>query len=112
MLVIEGYAGKSLEVAKYIDSLGSQSVLIISCDDKAFNGLSKNNVFYYTETDIKNIVETIGFYTFKHIIFYQNVKREDIDTFKRLEGVFGLEAVLTVQTPDSENPREVTMYNV
>ena len=116
MLVIEGYAGKSLEVAKYIDGLENQDVLIITNDKLALNsmiGQTKNNVFFTEKSKIKDIEDVIGLNSrFKHVIFYQNVKMEDIDIYKNIEHVFDLQSVLTVQTPDRENPREVTTYSV
>lgn len=114
MLVIEGVAGKSLEVAKHIGTL-NDDVLVITNDRLTLNSMNagKGNMFYVEMSSIEDIKKVLEMnFKFKHVVFYQNVKREDIRIYKEIEDLFSLKAVLTVQTPDRENPREVTKYTV
>lgn len=116
MLVIEGYVGKSLEVEKYIGTLENQDVLIIAKDKLVLNSMlsqNKNRVYFTEQSNVKDIEDIIGLNSkFKHVIFYQNVKKEDISTYKNIEHIFDLQAVLTVQTHDRENPIGIKKYNV
>lgn len=116
MLIIEGYSGKSLEVAKYVDALDNQYVLIITNDKSALNSItctSHSRVYFTEQSNVEDIENLLKFNNmFNHVIFYQNVEKEDIDIYKELERKFDLEAILTVQSHDRENPREVTKYTV
>lgn len=115
MLVIEGYAGKSLEVEKYIETLVNQDVLIFTNDKQVFNYLvsESNNVYITEQFDAKDVEKVLGLNDrFSHVIFYLNVKKEDVDIYKKLEHAYDLKAVLTVQTHDRENPREISKYFV
>ena len=117
MLVIEGFAGKSLEVAKYIEKLGDD-VLIVTHDKLAINSMRAGKQVYFMESsDVEDIKKALKLHPkFEHVVFYQNVSRKDIEIYKEIEEFYGLKAVLTVQTPNnenySENPRKVTTYNV
>jgi hypothetical protein len=125
MLVIEGFAGKSLVVQEYLETLDCEKVL--TCDREIMNlnhlnfAKVKPDVFVIRVTDgevdefIEGFRETIkleGNQGFNDVVFYMNTTRDNIDKFKALEDEFGFNAVLTVQTPDRENPREVIKYNV
>jgi regulatory protein YycH of two-component signal transduction system YycFG len=127
MLVIEGYAGKSLKVFEYLESLDCDKVLI--CDREhmnlsAFNYENiKPDVFciritddYEIDTFIKNFREHMELNNeekFHNIIFYMNTTKDNISKFKALEDEFKLNAVLTVQTPDmGGKPREVSIYSI
>lgn len=119
MLVIEGYQGKSLEVAKYIDTLENQTVLVITNDESSLNMLNqtKNSVYIAEQSDVEDMKDIIKSAIklnnkFKHVIFHQNVKKEDIYVYKNIEQRFNLQSVLTVQTHDRENPREIAKYTV
>src|SRR5690606_11323183 len=121
MLVIEGYAGKSLVLQDYLETLDCEKVLTCDKETMNLNHLNfdkiKSDVYVIRVTDgevddfIEGFKETIELNEnngFNDVIFYMNTTRENIPKFKALEDEFGFKAVLTVQTPDRENPRELT----
>jgi hypothetical protein len=124
MLVIEGYTGKSLVVQKYLESLNCEKVLLCEKEDMSLRHLNYNNIKpdafvirVYGDTNdffegFRNTMHLNDDTGFKDVVFYMNTTKDNIEKFKTLEVEFGLNAVLTVQTHDRENPRELSTYTV
>lgn len=123
MLVIKGNAGKSLAVREHVLKIKKQEkVLIIDREGlnmnrilTDFNTNDHAEIFVYTMGDeeldgflhsLKQSIKRSG-RTYKHVVFYLNVREDEIQQFKNFELETNVRAVLTVQTHDRDNPKPI-----
>jgi hypothetical protein len=114
MLVIEGFAGKSVEVSNYLRSLNGEKALIVDTKGlpkesvRTGNKKVDANVFFLevrmntSLEELFNTVENIVDASFKgveHLIFYTNAYEHELAKFKELETKTGLKLVTCVQPP-------------
>jgi hypothetical protein len=117
MIVFEGYAGKSLAVVEYLESLKDDKPTVI-IDGKIggswwgctlnpesipyeldYFSMKDSDGWIMEDIDVKEVISK-----YKRVVLYLNVKKDDIEYYKeRVEKRYGVDVILTVQTHD-ESP--------
>lgn len=117
MLVIEGKAGKIIEIDKMLKDMDINTTLFINISEMTNPETALSNPFAYVYTAEKSVWRTVDyimsnvndFKKFKTIIFYANCNINDIKHIRAVEVELGARCIVTVQNSESE---ELKIYEI